>query len=290
MNILFATCYTGDKRYFELTRDAVKSLIKSCNQSRLDGLLDDFKISIVNNGSKYKFERDDFCYDFEYAVCWKNLNPPQSFRNKAVHSISLSKSQISIVNNDKNEGFARGMNQSFKNCYQNYDVIVIFNNDIYFKDQSWLSEMILEHRKNLVQVQNEGDGFYKVLVPMNTYSSCPEQLSDCADKSVRCIDVKRAPAILWFIPRNIIEYINQTYQIPLFHPEFEKGWAEDDLACMMISKKYERPFRVVSSSFVVHYGSLTQANEECVIDKNYVHENWALLIKLCKEYGFNGPD
>lgn len=216
MNIIAITPFTGSEKLVAMTEDCIRSLLM-CDLPN-DATL---RIVAVNNAA-----------------------------SRGLGDV-LEHPMVDEVKDEKNYGFGVGVNRGIDYALiaerWPCDQILVFNNDLKFKDPTWL-----------VQLCREIEGRY-VLSPRTDVTATVEACHDGpADKSAQ--RVREVSAFCWLVPKLVIDAIDSRWNFPLFPPMFTNYGSDDAAAAILRGLYGETPFKVVHRSWVKHLKAQT-ANE-----------------------------
>ena len=156
-----------------------------------------------------------------------------------------------LVLSRENKGFAWGMNRGIQAAFRldpTLDRVVIVNNDCTFPQREWLEKL---HDR----VRSYGS----VTMPLNTKCNTKAMVEEGPFPTGRLMLYPYGPAVCWSLSSFMIASIMKEFGYPLFDPDFQKGWAEDNYAAAVIRKLTgdSRPFWLEPRSWIKHEGSVT---------------------------------
>lgn len=220
---------------------------EKCIESVLSNTYYDFELIIVDNNSD------------EYI---KNNLDKYAFNDK-----------IRIIKNNKNYGFAYGMNIGALNA--SYDYIVLLNNDT-IVSKNWLYPLFKQIYLNDYNcgspITNNCGNEVKQFIYENTiedvfkFSKMIQENND-----YKTLDTIRIPFFCPIIKKDVF------YSVGLLDKNYKiGGWEDDDILMKMYRFNNKKNFYTFSS-FVYHYGSVTMNDYGGFIknpNKNYFEKKW----------------
>ena len=225
MNIVAITPFTGSEKLVAMTEDCIATMLTTAVPKGVK-----VRIIAVNNKASRGLDLDAINKIAE--------------RSPGFHPVDE-------LRDDKNYGFGVGVNRGIDYALiaekRECDHVLVFNNDLQFKQPEWLYHLLREVEARYV------------LSPRTDVTATVEACFPGPEVKP-AQRVREVSAFCWMVPRPVVNTIEKRWGWPLFCPMFTNYGSDDATAAILRATYGDTPFKVVHRAWVKHLKAQT-ANE-----------------------------